>query len=65
MEFYKRKETDKIFWGVTLDTVGKIYFTFDKKNIYEFYRDCPHNLTQEEWNIFKKERPVLAKLKDY
>lgn len=64
MEFYKRNESDLIYWGVDLETVGKMYFTFDKKTIYEFYADCPQNLTPEQWEILKKERPYLAKLKE-
>lgn len=64
MEFYKRKESDRIYWGADLETTGKIYFTFDKKMVYEFYADCPQKLTLEQWEIFKKENPILARLKE-
>lgn len=54
-DFYKNKETDKIFWVDNVDTVGEHLFTFDKVKIYNLFADYPHNLTAEEKAIFDKE----------
>ena len=54
-DFYKKKDTDKIWWADELDRVGEIYFTFDKKTIYNLFEDYPQNLTKEEKEIFDSE----------
>lgn len=45
------------------DSENGIYFSFDKKTVFEFYSDYPHKLTKEQIEIFKKEKPTLAALK--
>lgn len=60
--FYKDFETDKI-WFVESSKRGQILFSFDKKKIYEFFKDYPQKLTEEEKIIFDEENPELAKLK--
>ena len=37
--------------------VGKHLFTFDKKKIYNLFKDYPQSLTKEEKEIFDKENP--------
>lgn len=59
--FYKEDKDDKIWWVDDVGTRGTMEFSFDKKKIYEFYRDYPFNLTPEEREIFDKENPYLAK----
>lgn len=63
MEFYKEKETDIIYW-LPARFLDDIRFTFDKKKIYNFWPDYPEKLTSEEIEIFKRENPILAELKE-
>lgn len=58
--FYKEKKGDKIFWIEDTDTIGELEFTFDKKKIYNLFRDYPHALTAEEVEIFDAENPYWA-----
>ena len=60
--FYKDNPSSKIWWGAKLNDdgiaiPGAIIFSFDKKKIYYLYRDYPHELTDEEKEIFDKENP--------
>ncbi len=56
-EFYKKKNEDKVWWVEKSDTIGEHLFSFDKKKIYNLFRDYPHELTNEEKEIFDKENP--------
>ena len=58
--FYKNKETDKIWWIENNDTVGEFLFSFDKKKIFNLFADYPHNLTNEQKEIFDNENPYWA-----
>ena len=58
--FYKNNPTDKIYWIDNIDVIGEFLFTFDKKKIYNLFRDYPQNLTKEEKTIFDKENPYWA-----
>jgi hypothetical protein len=59
-DFYKNKETDKIYWVYNLDSVGEHLFTFDKKVIFNLFADYPHKLSKEQKQIFDKENPFWA-----
>lgn len=61
--FYKENEGDVIWWTSPIDRLGEICFSFDKKTVFNFFRDYPDKLTREQIEIFKKENPVLAELK--
>jgi len=52
-----------IIWEMITDEEGPLYFSFDKKTIYNFWTDY-WNLTDEERSIFDKEYPVMAALKN-
>jgi len=54
--FYKNKPEDSIWW---LDSraIGEFEFSFDKKKIYNLFRDYPDKLSVEEWEAFNKENP--------
>lgn len=54
--WYKNKESDKIWWKDT-DSVGEWIFSFDKKTEYNMFADYPHNLTPEQKAVFDKENP--------
>ena len=56
-DFYKKKETDEIWWIENLDSIGELLVSFDKKRIYNLFQDYPHNFTKEELEIFNKENP--------
>ena len=58
--FYKNKETDKTWWVENNDTVGEFLFSFDKKKIFNLFADYPHNLTNEQKEIFDNENPYWA-----
>lgn len=55
--FYKENENDKIWWVDNLNTVGEILFSFDKKKIFNLFRDYPYKLTKEQIKIFDTENP--------
>lgn len=74
-EFYKKNENDPIWWVehyIILDkskeptgdninkTIGEYLFTFDKKKIFNLFRDYPYKLTKKQKEIFDKENPYWA-----
>lgn len=63
-DFYKNNPKDQIWWVDEIDTNGLFLFSFDKKTIFNFFEDYPQKLTKEQVEIFKKENPTLAELKE-
>lgn len=63
MNFFKENESDIIYW-LNTPNLGDYIFTFDKKNLFNFCKDYPQKLTKEQIEIFKKENPVLAELRE-
>lgn len=61
--FYKKHDKDVIWWTQDLDGLGSILFSFDKKKIFNFWKDYPHKLTKEQKEIFDREHPLIAELK--
>jgi hypothetical protein len=59
-DWYKKEETDKIWWLDDDESVGEIVFSFDKKTEFNLYLDYPHNLTPEQKELFDKENPFWA-----
>ncbi len=64
-DFYKENENDMIWQVDELDESGEILkgpmlLSFDKKKIYNLWKDYPQNFTPEEVEIFKKEQPYWA-----
>lgn len=59
--FYKRKESDIIWWKYCIGLKGVLEFSFDKKKSYNYFTDYPKKLTKEEKTIFDKENPHLIK----
>ena len=58
--FYKNDPTDQIWWIDDPDKIGEWLFSFDKKNIFNMFRDYPHNLTPKQKEIFDEENPEWA-----
>ena len=55
--FYKKKDNDKVWSVEEIGYIGKLLYSFDKKNIYNLWTDYPHNFTKEEKELFDKENP--------
>ena len=54
--FYKKNPKDKIWWVDNGgDVKGEMVFSFDKKKLYNLFRDYPQNLSKEEKEIFDSE----------
>ena len=58
--FYKNDVDDIIFWVDNPEVKGEHLFSFDKKHIFNLFRDYPHALTPEQRAIFDKENPYWA-----
>ena len=50
--FYKEHPQDKIWWVDNEGTIGEWEFSFDKKTIFNLFRDYPHKLTKEQKEVF-------------
>lgn len=59
-DWYKNNPTDKCWQVDNLSAVGELLFSFDKKKIYNLWMDYPHNFTDEQIEIFKREQPYWA-----
>lgn len=55
--FFKNEPNDKVLWLDNANTIGEFLFTFDKKKIYNLFRDYPHALTKKELEVFNRENP--------
>ena len=54
--FYKKNPKDKIWWVDNGGEVkGEMVFSFDKKKLYNLFKDYPQNLSKEEKEIFDSE----------
>lgn len=54
--FYKKNPKDKIWWVDNGgDVKGEMVFSFDKKKLYNLFKDYPQNLSKEEKEIFDSE----------
>ncbi|WP_018362301.1 DUF7675 family protein [Hoylesella nanceiensis] len=59
-DFYKNNKKDTIYWVDNYDIIGEFLFSFDKKTIYNLFRDYPYKLNKEQKEIFDKENPYWA-----
>lgn len=58
--FYKKHLRDKVWWVDTSDREGLFLFSFDRREIFNLFKDYPHKLTPEQKAIFDKENPYWA-----
>lgn len=58
-KFYKKKETDVIWWLTKLEDFGGWWFSFDKTHTFNVYQDYPDKLTPRQKEIFDRENPHL------
>ena len=62
--FYKMNDGDVIWWVEwPYENDGDMLFSFDRQTVFNFFRDYPDKLTPEQIEIFKRENPILARLK--
>ena len=61
-EFFKKKETDQIWWIREVNSTNDLlFFSFDKEKTYDLFNDYPKNMTPEEVEIVDKENEYWAK----
>lgn len=56
-DFYKNNSTDVIWWVDDTEHVGRFLFSFDKKHVFNLFRDYPEKLTKEQLEVFNRENP--------
>lgn len=59
-KWYKDNDTDQIWWLDTPGRVGEWLFSFDKKQVFNMFRDYPAKLNKEQKAVFDKENPFWA-----
>ena len=59
-KFYKNKPEDVIWWVYNPEVKGQWLFSFDKKKIFNMFRDYPYELTSEQKTIFDRENSYWA-----
>lgn len=59
-EFYKNNPSDKVWWIDNPDVRGEFLFSFDKKEIFNLFKDYPHGLTAGQKALFDAENPYWA-----
>ena len=59
-EFYKKSENNKVWWVENSEQIGAIEFSFNRKKIYNLFRDYPYKLSEKEIKIFDAENPYWA-----
>lgn len=59
-KFYKNDPSNVIWWINNPEKVGEWLFSFDKKTVFNMFRDYPHALTAEQKAIFDEENPYWA-----
>lgn len=59
-DFYHNEPNDVIWWVDNTETTGEWLFSFDKKKVFNMFRDYPQELTPEQKAIFDKENPYWA-----
>lgn len=63
-DFYKYGPNDKIwFIDPVPREIGPLYFSFDRKTIYNFWPDYD-KLTEEQKAIFRKWNPLMISVED-
>ena len=59
-DFFRKRESDVVWWTEDTERVGEFLFSFDKKKIFNLFRDYPDALTADELETFNRENPYWA-----
>lgn len=59
-KFYKNNPDDKVYWVDNKDVIGEHLFSFDKKKVFNLFRDFPMRLTKDQVKVFCAENPEWA-----
>lgn len=57
---FQREPGQKIWWVDTSAWTGLFLFSFDRKKVYNMFRDYPYELTDKEKELFDRENPFWA-----
>ena len=57
----------KVYWleNENKKRRGELLFSFDRIKVFNYYRDYPNNLSEEELKIFNKYEPFWANREKY
>lgn len=58
--FYKEHKNDRVYWVDNSGTMGEFLFSFDKKKVFNLFKDY-HKLNKQEKAIFDKENKYWKK----
>ena len=61
-KFYRNEPTDVIWWVDDTEYIGRWLFSFDRRTVYNLFKDYPDKLTKRQKIIFDKENPELAEM---
>ena len=59
-KFVKNNPSDKIYWVLDPPEIGEHLFSFDKKNVFNLFRDYPNKLSSAQLEMFNRENPYWA-----
>lgn len=59
--WYKKNNSDTIWWKDDPNAKGRWIFSFDRKQEFNMFADYPYNLTAEQKKIFDEENPYWKK----
>lgn len=59
-DFFKNNPKDKIYWVDNVDVIGEHLFIFDRKRIFNLFKDFLFALTEEQRVLFEQENPYWA-----
>ena len=62
IHFYKKRNSDKIWWGKIKGVIGPTFVSFDKKTVYNLWTDYPSKFNSEQKALFDNENPDWADL---
>lgn len=55
-----KKDPVQCVWVDNPERIGEMLFTFDGKQIFNLFRDYPHELTADQKRVFDAENPFWA-----
>ena len=59
-KFVKNNPSDKIYWVKDPPGIGEHLFSFDRKTVFNLFRDYPFKLSPAQRALFDRENPYWA-----